>query len=289
MATNYLVSQTVFDFIGRPVNGSARTASLGGAAVGEGYDVSSMYWNPATLSFLRHSSVTVSSILGRNGESFNNTLSLPPLYVDNYQVIAAGLAGSYFGKNWSQPYFAYNGIDLGYSIKLHPTLSVGVLTNIRYGNNSSSGLWATSGSLGAFYVPSSGISYGIVYTGIGSGVLYRYNGYAGTLKYQRNLDQSIHLGSSFRFPSLYRLPYIIITMESQKFINTSGITYRAGFETFPAQNLSLRLGIISSSIATAGSFGLGYHIGNLQLDYTYFPDRVADRFHQISISYQLGT
>lgn len=289
MITNCLLSQTLTEFSGQPINGAARTASLGGAAVGEAYDVNAMYWNPAALSFLQQSSVTISSILGRSGQSFDNTLSLPPLYADNYLVVAAGIAGSYYGKDWSKPYFAYHGIDLGYSIKLNHTVSVGVLMNVRYGNSSRSGLWATSGTIGGFYAPSSGISYGIVYSGIGLGVLYNYDGNAEAIAYKRNIGQSVGIGSSFRFPSLYRLPYITLTFECQKFIDISGITYRGGIETYPSKIVSLRLGIIANSIGTTGTFGLGFNIGHLHIDYAYAPSRALDRFHQISISYQLGT
>ncbi len=282
MTMNALMGQTFFEFNGRPVNGAARSASLAGAAAGEAYDVNTMYSNPAALSFYRHSSVIVSSMFGWTGQSFDNTVTLPPYHIDNEQVIAAGLAGSFYGEKWTQPYFAYNGIDIGYSIRLHHTLSIGTLVNFRYGNSSLSGLWATSGAIGGFYAPSPGISYGLVVDGIGVGVMY---GNDGTIKYQRNLDQSIRIGSSFRFPSLIRIPYITLSLESQKFTSKSQILYRGGIETYPSQFVSLRIGIIASSLSTAGTYGVGFNFDHVRIDYALSPSRSVDRFHQISISY----
>ncbi len=285
MVVSSLMTQTFFEFNGRPIKGAARSASLAGAAAGEAYDVNTMYSNPAALSFLRHSSAVVSSIFGWNGQSFDNTMALPPFHIDNEQVIAGGLAGSFYGERWSQPYFAYNGIDLGYSIRLHHTLSLGVLMNFRYGSTSLSGLWATSGGIGGFYAPSPGISYGIVYDGIGVGILYKKDG---TLGYQRNIDQSIRIGSSFRFPSLIRVPYITLTLESQKFTSRSQILYRGGIETYPSQFVSLRIGIIASSLYTAGTYGVGFNVDRIRIDYALSPSRAVNRFHQISISYDWG-
>ncbi len=288
MCFDFLQSQTTIEFAGRPITSSARMASLGGSAVGEAHDINSMYWNPATLSFLRQSSIMVSSIIGHSGESFENTLLLPPLYSDHYQTVALGVSGSFYGKKWTQPYFTYNGVDVGYSVKLHQTFSIGLLLNFRYGSSSQSGLWATSAAIGTFYSPAAGISYGFMYDGIGMGILYKYFRNAGTLTYQRDLDQSLNIGSSFRFPSIYRLPYITLTLSSQKFINRSGITYRGGIETYPLDILSLRLGILSSSIATAGSYGLGFIFNKLHIDYAFSPNYKIERFHQISVSYPFG-
>jgi len=39
----------LYEYNGHPINGGARTASLGGAGVGEAYDANSLYWNPAAL------------------------------------------------------------------------------------------------------------------------------------------------------------------------------------------------------------------------------------------------
>lgn len=288
MSIDFLQSQTTVEFAGRPITSSARTASLGGAAVGEAYDINSIYWNPATLSFLRQSSIMVSSIVGHSGESFENTLLLPPLYSDHYQTVAIGVSGSTYGKKWTQPYFTYSGVDVGYAVKLHQTFSLGLLLNFRYGSSSQSGLWATSASIGSFYSPSAGISYGFMYDGIGMGVLYKYFRNAGTLTYQHDLDQSMNIGSSFRFPSLFRLPYITLTLSSQKFISRSGITYRGGIETYPFDNVSLRIGILSSSIATAGSYGFGFVFSRLRIDYSFSPNHKIERFHQLSVSYPLG-
>ncbi len=285
--TNHLVSQSSADFSGLPVNGSARTAALAAASVGEAYDVTSMYWNPAALSFLRQSSVTGSSILDRRSQSFENSLSLPPLYKDTYQVIAAGIACSFYGEKWSQPYFAYNGIDLGYSIKVHRSFSIGILMNVRYGNTSRSGLWALSGIIGGFYSPSSGSSYGIVVDGLGDNILYTNDGNEAIIKYQRNAGQSIRIGSSFRFPSIYRMPYITITLESQKLLANSRIIYRGGFEIYPFHNVSMRFGILSKSLATVGTFGVGINLNQFHIDYAFSPDPDVHRFHLISISYLL--
>jgi len=96
-------------------------------------------------------------------------------------------------ENLVTAFFFLPSIDLGYSIKLHETFSLGLRLNLRYGSSTQSGLWATSGVLGGFYSPSPGISYGIVFDGIGLGVLYKNIDYKNSVKYER-LKQNLRIG-----------------------------------------------------------------------------------------------
>lgn len=281
-----IAAQTMYEFNAQPTNGGARIAAMGGGAVGETYDVNSMYWNPATVSFIRQSSVSVTSILGQHNQTLDNIITFPSIVIDNNQSIALGIAGSLYGAKWSQPYFAYNGIDAAYSLKFDPTVSVGVLMNFRYASTTKYNLIATTASIGGFYAPSPGISYGIVYDGIGMGARYHMDEHKGSsLAYNRNLEESIRIGSAFRFPSIYRKPYLCIAMESQKVFDRRGITYRAGIEAFLFSSLASRAGIIASPNGTAGTFGIGIHFGRLQIDYALSPSTVISKSHQVSISY----
>jgi hypothetical protein len=199
-------------------------------------------------------------------------------------VIAVGITGSYYGKSWFRPYFSYQGIDLGYSIKLHKTFSLGLRTNLRYGNSTVSGLWATSGTIGGFYSPSSGISYGILFDGIGSGVLYKDINYKSSLEYER-LKQNLCIGAAFKFPSLYRPPYITISLESKKIMGEKKVVYHGGIETYPLRFLSLRCGLITSKSATMGTFGVGFKVERFDIDYALSPNSAIQQFHQVSLSY----
>jgi len=283
-ASNGVFSQLLYEYNGHPINGGARTASLGGAGVGEAYDANSLYWNPAALSFVQRPTLMLSSIIGWNRETLDNTLSSPPIYIGDKQVIALGITGSYYGKTWLRPFFSYQGIDLGYSIKLHETFSLGLTLNLRYGSSTQSALWATSGVLGGFYSPSPGISYGIVFDGIGLGVLYKNIDYKNSVKYER-LKQNLRIGTAFKFPSVYRPPYITISLESEKIIGQRKMVYQGGIETYPLSFLSLRCGLIASSNATAGTVGVGFKVNWFVIDYALSPNSAIQQFHQISFSY----
>jgi hypothetical protein len=204
------------------------------------------------------------------------------------QTISIGIAGSYFGDRWTQPYFAYNGIDCGYAVKFDPTVSLGVLMNFRNGLTLHHSLFSVTSSIGGFYSPTPGMSYGLVFDGIGMGNTYLHNERVSILKYKRSLEKSIRIGTAFRFPSIYREPFITIIMESQKILDRSGIVYRAGFETIQMKMLFLRCGIMARREGTAGTFGLGISIDKLQIDYALSPSRVVEQYHQISLSYQMS-
>jgi hypothetical protein len=279
-------AQSGYEYDGKKIFGGARTASLGGAGVAEAADASSMYWNPAAMSFVSHSSIVASSILEWNREAVYGTVSLPPLSLGRQQVLILGGTGSVYGKDLTQPYFTYSGIDLGYAIKFYDVVSVGFLTNIRYGKTRLYGIGAASTSLGVFYAPSPGITYGLSFEGIGMGINNSFDGNENKIYYARSLEKSLHIGSTFRFPSLYREAYIAILLESQKIFNKRGATYRAGIETYPFHFLKLRGGLIAGSGSVSGTMGGGITFGRFGLDYAVSPSTKISRFHQMSAWYE---
>jgi hypothetical protein len=280
-------SQSLYEYTGHPISGGARTAALGGAAVGEAYDANSLFWNPAALSFIQKPTIMLSSIFGWNRETLDNTLSLPPFYIGNKQVVAFGITGSYYGKSWSQPFFSYQGLDFGYSIKLNEAFSLGFRLNLRYGKATTSGLWATSGTIGGFYSPSPGISYGVVFDGIGSGILYKYSNNISSLAYE-HLKQNLRFGTAFKFPSIYRPPFITISLESEKIMGEKKLIYEGGVETYPFYFLSLRTGLITNTNATGGTLGVGFIFNRVTIDYALSRNSTIQQFHQISFSYNFA-
>jgi hypothetical protein len=189
-----------------------------------------------------------------------------------------------FGQQWSQPYFASEGADIGYANRITPTLSVGMLTRIRYSSIAGSSLWSASAAIGLQYYPSPGISYGLVFKDIGSGVVYSYEGAKSLLSYEMNLPRSLTIGSTFHFPSMAEHPYVSLSMDCELLLGPSQFINKGGIEIEPWRFLALRIGGLTSNAGNILRFGIGLLFSSIQVDYAVSPSLTSERFHQISVS-----
>jgi hypothetical protein len=266
-------------FYAEPVQAGSRALAMGDACVSDPNDVECFYWNPASLSFLKTYSVTASSIFSWDNLVLKSTAAVP-YKIDDDQTGALGFVTSYAG------YFHFHGLDLGYSKKLSSTLSAGIFLDVNYAAGRSTGLWSTSGSLGFLYAPSPGVSYAMIYKGIGTNVRYSINVNEDELGHT-NPKRSIIIGSTFWFPSVSRSPYLSISLTAEKTFGVDKFVSKAGIEFWIFPFLAARFGLLSGPSVATGRAGLGFLLGRFRLDYGAAPSVYVDRFHQISVAFIL--
>ena len=267
----------------QPFGIGARATALGGAYISEGWDVSSMYWNPAALSFIHHRAISA-TVLVRESRSLQHFVALP-IQISQDQIVAIGTVGSFTGQPWMQPYFTYYGTDIGLAQKLATTVSIGALVNVRYSSLSSTSLWAAAGSLGFFYSPTPAVSYGIVYNGLGWGINYNMTGSRRYLSYEKSLQRTLQVGATLRIPgNSLRRPDVSIAMASESFLGQNEFAYKAGIEILVVEFLTARIGIHREpdGIQTKGGFGIFTKF--FQLDYAMSPSGTSGRFHEVSLA-----
>jgi hypothetical protein len=257
------------EFVVHPESFGARGLGTGDVSVSDGFDASGMYWNPAGLEFLMHFNPVVSSKLDANSQTLKNGLAIP-IRLGSAQVMGVGLVGSYFGTTYTDPYFASYGVDLAFATRIYAALSAGVMVNIRNGRGYfgqvSPNLVALAGSVGLLYSPNPGLSYGITFRGIGSGMIFSREDDLFAMHYERQLPQSIDAGLTFRYPSS-TAPVFVLSMGVGKNLSQSVMTNKAGIEILPFRFLSLRMGIVSSGSQSEFRSGIGFSFFSLYVDY----------------------
>lgn len=274
-------SQSVFH--SPPISFGTQAAALGNAYAAHVQDVSSMYWNPAAISFLEKRTVVVNAVMDSQTDVFHHMVAAPLWHSDDH-FLAAGIVGSHFGRQWYRPYFSNYGVDIGYCAKLTPFLSVGTLVNLRYGQIIGSSLWAGSGTLGLLYYPSRGITYGIRLGGLGPGIVYRQEGKRKTLSYDSQLPKGLTLGSTFRFPTTTSYSTVTLSFDCGLDLRSRDLTNGFGFELSPWKALTLRVGLARENTITMFRYGAGIQAGFLQVDYAYVPLSNGNHFHHSSLS-----
>lgn len=277
-------AQSIEQLDGMPSGIGARAVALGNSYVAETYDAMAMYWNPAAIVFVQRSSLVDNAAMGPSNELFREDFALP-VRIGNEMAVSVGLQGSYFGQRWSNPSAAFHSLDLAFAGKVSPTVSFGALLNTRYSSIYNSSLWTASGTLGAFYFPAPGISYGLAFKGLGWGTNFALQNSLPVIEYQKNLPKSLQIGATIKFPSYYENPDITLSAADEKILGENLSVYRAGFEYQATRFLALRCGIVRYSAATVLSAGFGITTGRLELDYSYAEDEFLVQNHFFSISY----
>jgi hypothetical protein len=286
-STTVAVSQTPISYTTPTLGNSARAAALGDAYTADTQDASSLYWNPATLVFLREPFVVFNHREDQESNAMNEDVAIPLLMGDD--GIALGASVSHLGYVKNSPLgpafrFLQYGFDIAYARAVIPHLSLGLSIDGTYGKTESSRLWATSASFGLLYCPSSGLSYGIAYQRVGWKIGYSFDG-TSTALHKENQLQSLQMGVTLRFPHSPSKPSLFtLTAVTDKNFRDHVLGYKAGIEIFPIRFLGLRIGYCINKARAAARYGAGLRLDWLQLDYAISPSRQDDRFHQVSLS-----
>jgi hypothetical protein len=267
----------------------ARALGFADAYVADIHDVNAMYWNPAALPYMQNTSIVFNHTLDRASNSMNENVATP-LFARKGEVVAVGLAVNHVGhvgKSSTGDFKAVQyGYDVAYANEVVPTLCVGGAVNVRYGNASSGSLWTFATSVGIFYAPAEGISYGAVFGGLGNAVRYTYDGTATLLSSER-LPRDLQVGATMQFPASARKTFVTLSIGNEKVFGVTGLRYKGGAEYVFLRLVAVRFGYIVDPDVKVATYGLGLHAGKWQLDYGMLPSRLTDRLYQFTLSYDL--
>lgn len=266
---------------------SARALGFADAYIADNHDVNSMYWNPASLVYMQHTSVVLNHTLDRSSNIMNENIATP-LFARKGEVVAIGLAVNHIGHVGKSAFSDFQalqyGYDVAYSKEIVPTFCVGGGVNVRYGTASSGNLWAVSSSLGVFYSPAQGVTYGAVFNGIGNGIRYTYDG-ASTLLSTERLPRDLQVGATMQFPAAQNKTALTLSIGNEKVFGEQGLRYKGGAEYVFLRLVAVRVGYIVDPDVKVATYGLGLRAGRWQLDYGMLPSRQTDRLYQFTLAF----
>jgi len=274
----------------------ARAAAVADAYAGEAYDASTIYWNPAGLSFVRYTQLAASlafEVLPTKDVITTENVAVPLPRIGDWAFGIGGtvnqIASIASGSPLQGLKYSQMGFDFGVSKVITTPFSVGASLRARYAKNNYSDLWAFSGSLGVFYAPVQGFTYGAMATGFGSGIDYPYDQATNVFDLTRSpLRQTFQGGLSMRYP-LNPVEEEVLTFffTNEKVKGVRGLVYKIGMEIYPWNFLVLRGGYWTGPVSAAAKWGTGVRLGRLQIDYALAVSEVEPIFHQFTLSYNL--
>jgi hypothetical protein len=278
--------QTISLYSSRPTLVGARSAAFADASASDGYDVTSMYGNPATMVALLNTSVVLDHTQERIVNGMNENLAIPiPLRAG--EVLALGFTVDHVGYVKNSPDFDFHviqyGYDIAYAREIMPTFSVGGNLGVRYAKSTVSNLWGVNSTLGVYYSPSQEISYGAAVTGLGSGILYASDRTSTSLS-SENLPRSLKVGVTLHFPEEVARRVFTISVANQKIFGQDGIIYMGGMELLVNRFLALRGGYRFEQSVGAVRLGLGFQREGFHLDWSVSPSKATDRSFHITAS-----
>ncbi|MBI2428657.1 MAG: hypothetical protein HYV29_07670 [Ignavibacteriales bacterium] len=277
--------QSIHDPEERLFQYGARAGSFAGAYVSEMYDISSMYWNPSSISQMQRRTIVWNYQQGWNGRS-KTELAAFPLTSGYTTSIALGVNAAQLlisDKSGNDRMTAVYGIDCALSFKIAPTFSAGILGSIKTHSMKNGSEWNASSSIGLLYAPSPEISYGMVFSGIGNTISFVTKDDS-IFMVQSQLPKRLHLGLTMRFPSARSERIFSIILSNDKTFGQTGIRYNGGLEWSLSEFFDLRAGYVVSPTYAGAKYGLGTRTGGIQFDYALSPSTATNRFHEFTFA-----
>jgi len=287
LVINITQSQTGIAYTPSTIGIGARAAALSDAYTADLCDVTSMYWNPASLSFLQKAFVVMNHFQEREQNVMSDNIAIPLLRSTNGLAIGASVAHLGYIKDspeGTQFRFIEYGLDIAYARAVSRSLSLGVRVETEYGQTESAHLGVASSSFGLVYSPFPWISYGIAYSGVGWKIRYSFDT-TSTNPHRENPQRSLQIGVTLRYPrSLLRPSVLTLTAANERDFRENALRYRGGIEVCPVRFLALRIGYQYGPSRASASYGAGLRFEWFQLDYAISPSRAGNRFQQASLS-----
>lgn len=284
--------ETIFSASGRQdpmdnIGGGVRAAAMGSAFVAVSDDSSAIYWNPAGLSNLRQSELSLqhSSWFGTGRESLLYGIPIP-------KVGGVGLSGSYMGYGSfdgrdslgaSTGSYSANQIDLGmgWGGRVAGILSLGAqIHGVQQTLDEKSYSLFTAG-FGALVKTSGGWRMGASYMngGISKGSV------ATAAAFRAGLSRNW----------TFKKGWDILAAASGNLSPQSGNSFQGGLEANYGGKYFIRVGY-DQRLQKSGfdglygpTAGLGMSLGSLRLDYAFVPYGDLGNSHQFGLAYHFGT
>lgn len=274
----------------RPAGFGMRAAALAEASSADAADVTGMFWNPGCLSFIRHPGFILTHMVDVETHLQIEQVSGSAYHASGLAIGVNGTlahAGSYTPDGGPAVGLGLTGVDVAASYLLLPTLSVGMLAGVRWirlaGEKGTTG-W---GTVGIFYSPSPGISYGMSY-GARRGLTYWYANAQSGVEWEPDVLQALEIGATMSYPARAQVPTVVLSLTTQKFFpGVSLFSTKGGIEVYPLRIVSLRVGFKVGTVERVARYGVGLHLGGVRVDLAYAPTRVEQRFGGISVKVDL--
>lgn len=295
------------------LNYGARNVALANTQVSDAYSLEGIYTNPAAFLFSENRTGFSTNFSYNHFHNVASENLNAVLVRNNRQFLAFGTSfhhNSPAGFTPMRPkapvYFSQIGTSVFYAKMLTQTLSIGGGLNGVYGYTEKDWNWGITSNVGLFYAPSSSVSYGLAYSGVGGG----FENLGARLRYSTveespgegeeisstallidRVPHRLELGATFRFPSMSKHPDFKISFANEKIFNEPGLIYKVGLEIFPEQLFAIRGGYILSPYMNGLRLGLGLLVGNMAVDYSFAEKTIGVEgySHQLSISIGLST
>lgn len=242
----------------------SRAISLGYSAVALD-DSWSLFYNQASLGFQKHTWV---------GVHHENRFITPELNFSGVGFLQPVWKGT-FGlaiKRMGFSQFNQSKFGLAYGMQLAPSLYAGVQMNFHHvfigGEYGSTSAFSTEGGL--IYTPSSNLT-------VGAHIL---NPTRSKIHNDERIPTILNLGIAFRMGE-----NVLLTSGAEKNIDAKA-TFKAGLEFIALKSLALRIG--TATEPSLLSFGMGYQMAGLQIDFAFTRHEYLGYTPHFSLSYLFG-
>lgn len=275
-------------YFAQPSGVSIRGESFANAYSADAFDVTSMYSNPASLTYMDNRSVVVSDVFDWTLKSQTYSFAVPLLFTPDLRFgIGASYAnnGTVFSETGDGVPTKSFEIDVATATRVIPTLSVGILGGLRsftFANLTRPSEWA---QLGIFYNPLPGIDYGLVYR-YRRGLVFVKGGSDISLEPYAQTPADLELGAAMTYPATSASPIVCLSLTTiRTFPSAERFNIKGGLEVYPVPFVALRLGYKVGSSTNLPRYGIGIHVNNFRCDFGIGPSQADDRFHGFSLSY----
>lgn len=270
----------------RPLaSGGARAVAMADAHVAEASDINGLYWNPASMAFLRKNPMIINYTSSPAGGGSSFLVAVP---VSTGQDQALGLGFSYEegrtdGANDPPTSFKQYGVDLASAVSIAYSLSLGVRVSVLFAHNDEFQSIRGSTSFGIMYSPEPAISYAFVYNGLSLGASYSVDSSQGLFT-EEQFPRNFEIGLAFHYPSSREQRVVTVTLANQKFVGLDGLAYKGGVEVSPWRVLNLRAGYMSGPHGSEGRCGIGIQSPWMVLQYAIAPHKDRGPIHHAGVS-----
>ena len=262
---------------------SARATAMSNAYVAIANDVWASYYNPAGLAQLNNYAAGFTYQRLFNLSFFKNVFfsaAMPlPGSFGGLSVTFENFGVEYEGEWMSSEYTAKLSHGFYLLNDIHSSLSIGYNLNYFHWKlgQSIEGLQLGSASTFGLDVGIQASIYHRTYLGV---FVYNLNAPSFGIDLQRELPQRIVAGAAYR-----PLSGLVTTLVMEKTIGTD-IIVEGGFEYYPVDFFSLRMG--ASTMPNRISVGFGLNYAGFVIDYAFRNHPVLAETHQFGISYNFG-